>query len=72
MVRKIRVSVEIYDHQPAVEYVDLPDNWDEMSPQEQEAELVTVAKDYLFQAAGSGASVVEVDSTHPDVGGAAC
>lgn len=60
-VRKIRVSVEIYNHQPGDEYEDLPDDWDSWSQKEQDEFLVGVAKDYLFEAAGSGATVVEVE-----------
>lgn len=61
MTRKIRISVEIYNHQPADEYEDLPEGWDEMAGEAQEEFLVTLAKDYLFEAAGSAASVVEID-----------
>lgn len=59
--RKLRVSVEIYDHEPANEYVDLPDGWDAMTEAEQETAMLAIGKDYLFQAANYGVAVVRVD-----------
>jgi hypothetical protein len=61
MPRKIRVMVEIYDHDPGDEYYDLPAGWDDMTPEQQDDELVGIALEALNAAAGAGAMVVEVD-----------
>lgn len=61
MRRKIRVHVEIWSPNDDTEYYDLPDDWDERTPQEREDELTEMAVDALSNAAGSGACVVEVD-----------
>ncbi|MBA9003691.1 hypothetical protein [Thermomonospora cellulosilytica] len=60
MTRKIRISVEIYDHHLGDDYEDLPDGWDDWTQAKQEEYLVNLVKDYLANAAGAGASVVEV------------
>jgi hypothetical protein len=67
MTKKIRVSVEIYDHEPGDEYYALPDNWDSLTQEEQENELVSIASDALAEAAGSSATVVEVDENGREV-----
>lgn len=59
--KKIRVHVEIYSHDGSTDYEDLPGNWDAMTAAERDVYLTDLAKDYLFEAAGSGATVVEVD-----------
>jgi hypothetical protein len=61
MPRKIRVSVEIYSHDPADEYHDLPEGWDELTEEQQDGHLTQWAQESLLNAAGSGAEVVEVD-----------
>lgn len=59
MARKIRISVEIYSHDPGDEYEDLPEGWDDWTKERQEDFLVALAKEALFEAAGSGATVVD-------------
>lgn len=56
---RIRVSVEISDPNDCVEYYDLPDGWDEMTPDERDEFLVESAVEALAMQASSGACVVD-------------
>ncbi|KAB2347310.1 hypothetical protein [Actinomadura rudentiformis] len=67
MRRKICVHVEHYRPNDETDYYDLPDNWDDKTPEERRAELDEMARDALFEAAGSSAFVVEVDENGREI-----
>lgn len=66
-MRKIRISVEIYDHHPGITYDELPEGWEEWDEGLKALYLNQVAADRLAEAAGSGATVVEVDEQGNEV-----
>lgn len=67
MNRKIRVHVEIWSPNDSTDYYDLPDEWDGMTREERDAYLLEMAKDALAEAAGSGATLVEVDENGREI-----
>lgn len=59
MARRIRISVEISDANDSVEYIDLPDGWDDWHKADRQGYLEAMAASYLAEQASSGASVVD-------------
>lgn len=66
MTRKIRISVEISDANDSVEYIDLPDGWDDWHKADRQAYLEAMAASYLAEQASSGASVVDENDEEVD------
>lgn len=61
MRRMIRVHVEILRPNNSTDYLDLPDGWDDLAPEEKGRALDEMAVQAMEEAVGSGACVVEVD-----------
>lgn len=59
--RMIRVEIELFVTEDSTDYVDLPDGWDDLSPEEQQSWLDSMAEDTLSNVVSTSATVVEVD-----------
>lgn len=61
MPRKIRITTETYDfdHEPTVEYMDLPGDWETWTRAQRDEFLNDVALEAVALRAGGGACVVD-------------
>lgn len=67
-MKKIRITVEVFDANDSVQYDDLPDGWDDWSEKERDAYLIQVAVEAQDTHVGSGATVVDVDENGKEIG----